>query len=37
MSTAARALVYIVASPILLVLHLADAFRRRAYRQNHRH
>lgn len=37
MNFAIRALVYLVASPVLLVLHLSDACRRRAYRKHHRH
>ena len=32
-----RALAYIVASPVLLSLHLGDAFRRHAFRKQHRH
>jgi hypothetical protein len=37
MNPAFRVLAYIVASPVLITLHLVDAFRRRAFRKHNRH
>lgn len=37
MNTLFRGLVLFIASPVLLVIHLADAIKRRTYRKRARH